>query len=93
MKRIDLAVVVTDEIKTVEFLFNEANAQNKLDVAFQILTIGTYAGFHPNSKLAKQKFDEGFAIILKNGEAQKIIENWKKKIFITSFSIHEVPYL
>ena len=43
---------------------------------------GTYVGFNKDEKfrVAREKFDEGYAIIKANGEAAKIIAKWKEKI-------------
>ena len=82
--RIDAALVVVDELKNLDYLIAQAGLVGRVDPAFSIGVQGTYLGFstaHPQSEFARTKFNEGFAIILKDGTYKKILDSWKAKSF------------
>jgi polar amino acid transport system substrate-binding protein len=80
--RVDAALVVIDELKNLDYLIAAAGLAGKVKQAFAIGGQSTYIGFstaHPQFKLARSKFNEGFAIIVKDGTLKKIMDTWKAK--------------
>ncbi len=82
LNRIDAALVVIDELKNLDYLIAQAGLEGKVGPAFALGGQGTYLGFstaHPQSGYARRKFNEGFAIIAKDGTLKKILEAWKNR--------------
>jgi ABC-type amino acid transport substrate-binding protein len=81
-KRVDAALVVIDELKSLDYLINEAGLKGKVGPAFAIGGQGTYIGFsrnHPQGEFARARFNEGYAIITKDGTLHRILETWKAR--------------
>lgn len=84
LNRIDAALVVVDDLKNTDYLVAQAGETGRVSPAFAIGGQSTYLGFstaHPQSEYARTKFNEGFAIILKDGTYKKIVDSWKAKVF------------
>jgi ABC-type amino acid transport substrate-binding protein len=82
VNRTDAALVVVDELKSLDYLISQAGLVGHLEPAFSLGGQGTYLGFstlHPQSEFARTKFNEGYAIILKDGTLNKILDAWKAK--------------
>lgn len=80
--RVDAALVVVDELKSLDYLIAQAGLEGKVDSAFDLGGQGTYLGFstvHPLSGFARRRFNEGFAIISKDGTLKKILEAWRNR--------------
>jgi ABC-type amino acid transport substrate-binding protein len=80
--RIDAALVVVDELKSVDYLITQARMAGRLEPAFSLGGQGTYLGFstlHPQSEFARKMFNEGYAIITRDGTLRKILDAWKAK--------------
>jgi polar amino acid transport system substrate-binding protein len=80
--RIDAALVVVDELKSVDYLIGKAGLAGRVTPAFSLGGQGTYLGFstlHPQSEFARTKFNEGYALIARDGTLKRILETWKAK--------------
>jgi polar amino acid transport system substrate-binding protein len=80
LKRLDAAIVVVDELKSVDYLLAKANVVGRVEPAFVLGEQGTYLGFsvaHPRAEYARNKFNEGFSLILKDGTYKRILDTWK----------------
>ncbi|TFV93882.1 hypothetical protein E4K72_19140 [Oxalobacteraceae bacterium OM1] len=77
--RIDFAIMNVDRIKTEADILRDAGVDN-LAYAFDGGTLGAYVGFskaHPRGEYARLKFNEGYAIITRNGVVRKIQRRWE----------------
>ena len=82
LNRVDAALVVVDELKNTDYLIAQAGLAGRVEPAFSIGGQATFLGFsraHPLSEYARAKFNEGFAIILRDGTYKRILEAWKAK--------------
>ena len=80
--RYPTTVAMIDELKSADLLIQKAGVKGSVDVAFVASKQGSFVGFslnHPDGKLAKAKFDEGYALIKKNGILEKILQKWRAK--------------
>jgi ABC-type amino acid transport substrate-binding protein len=80
--RVDAALVVVDELKSLDYLVAQAGLEGKVGPAFALGGQGTYLGFsvaHPRSGFARRRFNEGLAIISKDGTLKKILETWRNR--------------
>jgi ABC-type amino acid transport substrate-binding protein len=80
LNRVDAALVVVDELKSLDYLIAQAGLEGKVGPAFSLGGQGTYLGFsvaHPYSDYARKKFNEGFALIARDGTVKRILETWK----------------
>lgn len=80
--RYPTTVAMIDELKSSDFLIQKAGVKGLVEVAFIASKQGSFVGFslnHPDGKLAKAKFDEGYALIKKNGTLEKILKKWRAK--------------
>lgn len=76
--RIDLAVIMVDQIKTGERMLHDAQVGH-LAVAFEAHPMGSYIGFsqmHPNGEHARELFNRGYRIISANGKKKEIMRRW-----------------
>lgn len=84
LNRVDAALVLVDELKNTDYLIAQAGLAGRVDPAFIIGEQSTYLGFslaHPQAEYARTKFNEGFAIIFKDGTYKRILDTWKAKQF------------
>lgn len=84
LNRIDVALVVVDDLKSADYLIAQSGMAGRVSPAFSIGGQSTYLGFstaHPQSEYARRKFNEGFAIILRDGTYKRIVDTWKAKVF------------
>lgn len=82
LHRVDVALVVVDELKSLDYLIAQAGLEGKVQAAFSLGGQGTYLGFsvaHPHSAYAREKFNEGFALITRDGTLKRILETWKSR--------------
>jgi ABC-type amino acid transport substrate-binding protein len=80
--RVDAALVVIDELKSLDYLIAQAGLEGKVGPAFGLGGQGTYLGFsitHPKSGFARQQFNKGFELITKDGTLKRILETWRGK--------------
>lgn len=80
--RLDLVVLQVDELKSLDFLLQEAKAKDVV-VAFSLEKAGSYVGFsrrHPRGRWAKDQFDRGFALIKADGTLAGILNSWKARM-------------
>lgn len=80
--RFPTAVAMVDELKSSDYLLQKVQLKDKVEVAFVASEQGSYVGFslkHPQGKMAKAKFDQGYAIIKKNGTVARILKKWSNK--------------
>ena len=81
--RIDATVVNCDRLKSLEFLLQQAGVANQVDSISIAGVLGSYVGFslrNPSGLHAKEHFDKGMAVILKNKLFDMIIKNWAYNI-------------
>jgi hypothetical protein len=55
----------------------------KVAPLFQSAGLDVYIGFsvkHPRGSWARERFDEGFAIIERNGTMRNILERWRARL-------------
>jgi ABC-type amino acid transport substrate-binding protein len=77
--RIDLALVMTDEMRTAELIKRQAGVHG-ITLAFQEAPQGSFIGFsttHPEGEIQRQRFNAGFRLITENGTRQAIQAKWK----------------
>jgi len=82
-ERLPLMVATIDDLKSSDYLVAEAGVENNIKTAFVLENSGTYLGFaigNPDTPTAIKEFDNGMAIIKKDGTLQKILERWKAKL-------------
>lgn len=80
LNRIDAALLVVDELKSLDYLIAQAGLEGKVGPAFALGGQGTYLGFstaHPQSGFARRRFNEGFARITKDGTLKRILDVWR----------------
>jgi ABC-type amino acid transport substrate-binding protein len=81
--RIDAALVNLDEFKSAQFMLRNAGVEGKVTPLFSSAELDLYIGFsvkHPRGSWARARFDEGFAIIERNGTLRKILEQWRARL-------------
>jgi ABC-type amino acid transport substrate-binding protein len=81
--RIDAALVNLDELKSGPFVVRSAGVEGKVAPLFQSAGLDVYIGFsvkHPRGSWARERFDEGFAIIERNGTMRNILERWRARL-------------
>ncbi len=81
--RIDAAIINLDELKSAQFLLRGAGVEDKVAPLFHSAELDAYIGFsvrHPRGSWARAKFDEGFAIIQRNGALNKILDRWRARM-------------
>lgn len=81
--RIDAALVNLDELKSAQFLVRSAGVEGKVAPVFQSAQLDAYIGFsvkHSRGSWARDRFDEGFAIIERNGKLRKILDQWRARL-------------
>lgn len=75
---LDFALLMLDDIKTAEVLRQKAGVSN-VKYAFDAESMGSYIGFsvkHPDGSRAREKYNQGYALIEKNGALQKLRVKW-----------------
>ncbi|WP_295998929.1 hypothetical protein [Rugamonas sp.] len=78
MGRIDVAVIMMDDMKTENMLVKAAGVQN-IAFAFQMPPEGSFIGFskkHPEGDSARLLFNRGYRIIMSNGVKLAIDRKW-----------------
>lgn len=78
--RVDVALVVIDELKSLDYLVAQTGLEGKVGPAFALGGQGTYLGFstaHPRSRFARLQFNKGFELITKDGTLKRILETWR----------------
>ncbi len=78
--RIDAAVANLDSFKTADFLMRNAQVQNTVAPLFSSSDFGSYIGFsrgHPQGELARDKFNEGYERISRDGTLKLIMTRWQ----------------
>lgn len=76
--RVDVALIMTDRIKTDNMMLKEAQAE-QMAFLFAAPPMGSYLGFsarHPDGERARALFNEGYRIISANGVKQAIVKKW-----------------
>lgn len=77
--RIDAAIINLDESKTASYIVARAGADGKVVRAFRSSPFGSYIGFsrrNPKGPWACVKFNEGYELLRKSGELQRIALRW-----------------
>jgi ABC-type amino acid transport substrate-binding protein len=77
--RIDLALVMTDEMRTDVIIKQQADVHD-IALAFQGAPMDSFIGFstaHPDGEAQRQRFNAGFRSITENGTRQAIQAKWK----------------
>jgi ABC-type amino acid transport substrate-binding protein len=81
--RIDATIVNLGDLKSAQFLLHGAGVEDKVTPLFPSADIDAYIGFsaqHPRGSWARAKFDEGFAIIERDGTLNKILARWRARM-------------
>lgn len=77
--RIDVALVMTDEMRSEELIQRQAGVRN-IAFAFQSTPMESFIGFstgHPDGDAQRRRFNSGFQAISENGTRQSIQASWK----------------
>jgi polar amino acid transport system substrate-binding protein len=80
--RLDATIVNCDPLKALRFLFKQAEVEEKVDSMSVVGSEGSFVGFslrNPSGMRAKERFDKGMAIILKNGTYDSTVKSWISK--------------
>lgn len=81
--RLDAAVVMADDLKSVDVVLRLAGVGEAVRESFVIGGQGTYVGFSlssPRGKAAKAAFDRGMALIRQDGSYARIIAEWSDRL-------------
>lgn len=81
--RIDATIVNLDDLKSAQFLIRGAGVEGKVAPLFPSAELDAYIGFsvqHPRGSWAREKFNEGFASIERDGSLNKILERWRARV-------------
>ena len=76
--RVDVALILTDQIKTDSMMLKEAQAEH-MSFLFAAAPMDSYLGFsvrHPDGERARTLFNEGYRIISANGVRRAIAKKW-----------------
>lgn len=79
--RIDVALVMTDEMRSDDLVQQQAGVSN-IAVAFVSAPMGSYIGFstrHPDGDMLRRKFNAGFQAITDNGVRNGLHDSWKQR--------------
>lgn len=85
--RLDLALVMTNDLQGARFLLDDAGVTGKVAPAFASGKLDTYIGFsaqHPQGKWARDKFNEGYAALGKSGKLKEIWSKWAAMNYLPS---------
>jgi ABC-type amino acid transport substrate-binding protein len=77
--RIDLALVMTDDMRTDAIIKQQADVRD-VALAFQAAPMDSFIGFsavHPDGDAQRQRFNAGFRSITENGTRHAIQAKWK----------------
>lgn len=77
--RIDVALVMTDEMRSEELIERQAGVHN-IAFAFQSTPMRSFIGFstgHPDGDAQRRRFNSGFQAISENGTRHAIQAKWK----------------
>ena len=77
--RIDVALVMTDEMRSEELIERQADVHN-IAFAFQSAPMESFVGFstaHPDGDAQRRRFNRGYQSITDNGTRQGIQAKWK----------------
>jgi polar amino acid transport system substrate-binding protein len=80
--RIEATVVNCESLKSLSYLLKQAAVEGKIDSISVVGIEGSFVGFslrNPSGMRAKERFDNGMAIILKNGTYDSILRIWFNK--------------
>jgi polar amino acid transport system substrate-binding protein len=80
--RIGATVVNCESLKSLNYLLKQAAVEGKIDSISVVGIEGSFVGFslrNPSGMRAKERFDNGMAIILKNGTYDSILKSWLNK--------------
>ena len=78
--RIDATVANLDALKSEEFLTQAAHVEGAVTPLFRSPEFGSYIGFstlHPQGLWARDKFNEGYDRISRDGTLKKIMTRWQ----------------
>lgn len=81
--RIDVALVMLDELKSAQFVVQSAGVEGRVAPLFRSAELQAYIGFsmkNPRGEWARGKFDQGFATIERNGSLQTIVARWRARL-------------
>lgn len=81
--RLDFVVLMLDELKSFDYLIKSAQVEGQVEQFLTAGKQGSYVGFgrHSASGLAaKRAFDRGYDLIRQNGQAERILLLWKKRL-------------
>lgn len=82
LNRLDLALVMTNDLQGTAFLPNDAGVAGQVVPAFASGKLDTFIGFstqHAQGKWARDKFNHGYASLVKNGKFKEIWMRWATK--------------
>jgi ABC-type amino acid transport substrate-binding protein len=77
--RIDLALLVFNEMKSASSLIKKAGVEGRVQMTIGAGTMKSYIGFslkHPQGPWAREQFNQGFDRIIANGTFRRIRLNW-----------------
>lgn len=77
---IDMALIMTDDLKTDAMLIRQAGASG-VSFAFKGAPMGSFIGFstgHPQGREALRLFNLGYERIMRNGSRRAIEEKWRR---------------
>jgi polar amino acid transport system substrate-binding protein len=80
--RFDFVVANLDDLKSAQYLLEEAGVANEVQTAFSMDKSGTFLGFSvgvPQTPAALKTFDAGMQVIKRDGTLERILEAWKVK--------------
>jgi polar amino acid transport system substrate-binding protein len=81
-RRLDLVIVMVDELKNEGFVADKVGGLARVTPVFSLGTQGTFVGFaadRPETPRLVAAFDQGMDLIEKNGTRNRILETWKAR--------------
>ncbi len=88
--RFDAALITLDTVKRIELLSIEAMVKPNFKVVCDFGTLPSYIAFsttHPQADAALSAFNDGIAIVAKNGTLARLQKEWAgKALFIASIN-------
>jgi ABC-type amino acid transport substrate-binding protein len=79
--RIDLALIMTDEMRSENLIQQQARVNN-VALAFNSTPMESFIGFstrHPDGDTLRRTFNAGYQVIIENGTRSRIQANWRQR--------------
>ncbi len=85
--RVDAIVLQLDALKTLDYVQRQAAVQAPLQVACDFGPLDSHIGFsmrHAEGARALAAFEQGYAAMLADGSAERILESWRERLMLTT---------